>query len=259
MSRPPQLPPKYVNVSSRAVYDKEMPKSVLVTYIRLKGLAWQNGGLHTPLLPIGDLFEITGLERRSFYQHLRWLKEMGWLRSESPRPGHAVLYFNDPADEEPPVQKNALPLDVVNHSKTLEEEEKGEEQHHVVFDSEGGVGGDAAGAEICTALVAAGVAFSQARRLVRRYPAELIRLKLDVYRQALRRGAAEGVGWLVDSIREGWETPAWYEPDPDSEFSRRRYLGGEFAAVSERQMAEDERRRYIDSIRRSQADLEDVR
>lgn len=181
-----ETPPKYVNTPSSVVYDLEIPSSMIVTYIRLRGLAWRNKGLFTPPLHLDELLEITGLKRRAFYQHLSGLRETAPLRWESPQPGHLVLFFDDSDELCELVQKNALkstgserrePIDaavkpgetptsggerrsvqknaqrlinvVVNPSSISRSiDESGEQQHSLLL--EGGLGGDGFGAEKCT-------------------------------------------------------------------------------------------------------------
>lgn len=209
------VPPKYVNAPTSVVYDPGMPRALIVTYIRLRGLAWRNKDRFTPPMRIEKLLEITGLKRRAFYQHLSELRETGPLRWESPQPGHLVLYFDesDRSRASPPdlVQKNAQPLVVVNPSLNPDSDsEDSKIQHQHGLDLEGGVGGEENRAAICTALIKAGVAKQRAPALAAAYSEHYLQQKLDYYMWAINHGRAANVGWLIRAIEEDWPPPHHY-------------------------------------------------
>jgi len=213
------IPPKYVNVEAPIVYDTSIPSSMLVTYLRLKGLSWKHQGLRTDTISLENLLEITGLKRRAFYEHLRGLSEMVPLRWESRQPGYLVLFFDAlPASGKCPdisVQKNAQPLVVVNKDSL------NKDSNLLLNESlEGGVGGDEISAEKCTApvqknaqlLQEAGVSRGVAEKLVFDLPSERIEHALNVYRQMKDNGKAQGAGWLVRFLEEGWPDPPDFVP-----------------------------------------------
>jgi hypothetical protein len=207
------VPPKYVNAPTSVVYDPDMPRALIVTYIRLRGLAWRNKDRFTPPMRIEKLLEITGLKRRAFYQHLSELRETGPLRWESPQPGHLVLYFDESdrsrGSPQELVHKNAQPLVVVNSSLNSDSENSEIQQHHGL-DLEGGVGGEEIGAGICTALIKAGVVKERAPALASAYSAHYLMQKIDYYMWAINHGQAANVGWLIRAIEEDWPAPHRY-------------------------------------------------
>lgn len=212
------VPPKYVNAPTSIVYDPDMSRALIVTYIRLRGLAWRNKDRFTPPMRIEKLLEITGLRRRAFYQHLSELRETGPLRWESPQPGHLVLYFDESdrshASPQELVQKNAQTLVVVNSSlnpdSDSDDSENLQQQHDL--GSEGGMGGEEIGAEICTALIKAGVAKERAPALASAYSDHYLKQKIDYYIWAIKHGQAANVGWLIRAIEEDWSAPHRYTP-----------------------------------------------
>lgn len=213
------VPPKYVNAPVSVVYDPDLPRALIVTYVRLRGLAWKNKDRFTPPMRIEALLEITGLKRRAFYQHLSELRESGPLRWESPQPGHLVLYFDESERSEAAlcqeVQKNAQALVVVNHLKKSDSFGTYEEEQQLGLDSEGGVGGDEISAEICTALINAGVVKERAATLATAYSTHYLQQKLDFFRWAFDHGQAESSGWLVRAIEGDWPAPHGYVPPED--------------------------------------------
>ena len=59
-----QLPPRGILVSPRMIYYPQLPPSVILTWIQLRGLAW--GGTVTPPLCMQELAEVTGRVRRRY-------------------------------------------------------------------------------------------------------------------------------------------------------------------------------------------------
>lgn len=208
------VPPKYVNAPVSVVYDPNLPRALIVTYVRLRGLAWKNKDRFTPPMRIEELLEITGLKRRAFYQHLSELRETGPLRWESPQPGYLVLFFDDrESTSSDLVQKNAQLLVVVNHQEDSDSvSEAYERKQQPGLGLEGGVGGDEIGAEICTELIEAGVVRERAAALTAAYSRSYLQQKLDFYLWALDHDQAGSPGWLVRAIEGDWPAPHGYVP-----------------------------------------------
>ena len=91
--QPVVIPPKYVNVPSRLVYDKDLPEQVRSTYIQLYGLSWQSYG-HLEIT-WEDLIELTGKSRTILYGHLAVLRSNGWLRFSHSRKRMLIVQFTD--------------------------------------------------------------------------------------------------------------------------------------------------------------------
>lgn len=224
----PMLPPDYVNIDSSILYDQAIPNSMLVTYMRLRGLAWKHHGEYTEAISMEKVLEILGLKKRAMWQHLSGLKKLAPLRWESPQPGHFVFFFDrseaeSGPDPPPSVQKNALALnDDVKDFKDSSDSESEELKHH--HDSQvfnGGVPwGDSASAKKCTALVQKnaleleehGITHKQALFLAGKHDPDRIRHALDVFRSMKATGKAQGPAWLRQFLEEDWPDPPEYKP-----------------------------------------------
>ena len=90
MSRP-EIPPKYVIVPARLVYDQRLSGAVFQTYVQLRGLAW--GKHETPAVTMDDLKVITGKGRSTLYGHMTLLRSRGALLWRSAGKGTLILSF----------------------------------------------------------------------------------------------------------------------------------------------------------------------
>ena len=99
--QPVVIPPKYVNVPSRLVYDKGLPEQVRNTYIQLYGLSWQSYG-HLEIT-WEELIELTGKSRTILYGHLAVLGINGILTNAGQVIGDAAVLavFPDPSEADP--------------------------------------------------------------------------------------------------------------------------------------------------------------
>jgi len=73
------LPPRYVVAPARLVY-ADLPRSIVLTGIRLWGLAWRHNYEYTGAVTEEDLLELLGLRRRQLFEHLKRLVSIGVLR-----------------------------------------------------------------------------------------------------------------------------------------------------------------------------------
>ena len=86
-----QLPPRGVLVSPRMIYYPQLPPSVILTWIQLRGLAW--GGTVTPSLSMQELAEVTGKSQATIYKHLVILRQIQRLYWRSAGDGSIVVFF----------------------------------------------------------------------------------------------------------------------------------------------------------------------
>jgi hypothetical protein len=89
---PPYLPPRGVWTPTAIAYDKEISAAALNTWIKLKGLAWENGS--TPEITMNDIQQITGKGHSVIYGHMTLLRAKGALRWRSIENGKLVVSFD---------------------------------------------------------------------------------------------------------------------------------------------------------------------
>lgn len=85
-------------------------------------------------------------------------------------------------------------------------------------------------------LRSAGVYLKTAQALIANHPAEVIEQHLDFYRYALEKNLAQGPGWLVLSLKEGWPAPLGYV----AKGGRERYAQWERVGLRDEEDADDE-------------------
>ena len=73
------VPPRYVVAPAALVY-ADLPRTIVVTGIRIWGLAWRHNYEYTGPIEEEDLLELLGLRRRQLFEHLRRLMSTGMLR-----------------------------------------------------------------------------------------------------------------------------------------------------------------------------------
>jgi len=73
------VPPRYVVAPAALVY-ADLPRSIVLTGIRIWGLAWRHNYEYTGVLIEEDLLELLGLRRRQLFEHLKRLVDTGVLR-----------------------------------------------------------------------------------------------------------------------------------------------------------------------------------
>ena len=73
------VPPRYVVAPARLVY-ADLPRSIVLTGIRVWGLAWRHNYEYTGPVTEEDLLELLGLRRRQLFEHLKRLVSIGVLR-----------------------------------------------------------------------------------------------------------------------------------------------------------------------------------
>jgi DNA-binding MarR family transcriptional regulator len=76
------LPPRYVKLSAREVYDSDLPDALFRTLAQIRGLAYRFGGKRTPPLTVDDLIAMRGRSRAAVYKHLAELRRRGIIRTE---------------------------------------------------------------------------------------------------------------------------------------------------------------------------------
>jgi hypothetical protein len=76
------LPPRYVKLPAREVYDPDLPDAVFRTLAQIRGLAYRFGGKHTPPLTVDDLIAVRGRSRAAIYKHLAELRRRGIIRTQ---------------------------------------------------------------------------------------------------------------------------------------------------------------------------------
>ena len=92
----PTIPPKFINIPAGIAYRRDLPASVILTYIQLRGLAWDSKGALK--VDWNDLFYILGKPRTTIYRHLAKLASSNWLRFNSTHRRLLVVYFSGPGE-----------------------------------------------------------------------------------------------------------------------------------------------------------------
>lgn len=107
------LPHKYIPtpawVSASAFEARPEKRALLGNYIRLLSLSWNRSDKSTPPMREEDCYEFLGLKRRQFFEIIKEMEGMRWLRSERPRPGFVQFFFHgdDPATAALPANEPA--------------------------------------------------------------------------------------------------------------------------------------------------------
>lgn len=96
---PTLLPARGVWIPAAIAYDKEIPASALDTYVKLKGLAWQNG---TVEITMPELQAITGKGHSVLYGHMALLRDRCALRWRATGRGTLMVSFEDDTFSEKP-------------------------------------------------------------------------------------------------------------------------------------------------------------
>ena len=75
------FPPRYINVSVKAILDADLSDGAARTCARLCGLAWESKDENKmpPALTIGELAAICHRRRSAMWAHLRILRERGYI------------------------------------------------------------------------------------------------------------------------------------------------------------------------------------
>lgn len=92
----PTIPPKYINVPAAVAFQKKLPPAVILTYLQIRGLAWDSKGVFEA--DWDDIFEILGKPRTTIYRHLARLASSGWLRFNSTHRRVLMVYFSGSGD-----------------------------------------------------------------------------------------------------------------------------------------------------------------
>lgn len=95
----PLLPPRGVFVPTAIAYNHEMPASVALTWIQLRGLAWSES--ETPPLSMGQLADLTGKSPSTLYGHMALLRQWGALRWRPSEKGTFIVSFEADPEGEP--------------------------------------------------------------------------------------------------------------------------------------------------------------
>ncbi len=67
-----RLLPRHIFVPTAILYNKELPAAVALTWIQLRGLAWD--GWITPPLPLQAILKLTHKSKSTLYSHLALLE-----------------------------------------------------------------------------------------------------------------------------------------------------------------------------------------
>ena len=96
------------------IYNREVPPSVVYTWIQLRGLAWDRE--ETPAISMPQLSDLTGKSQSTLYGHMALLRSWGALRMRPSVKGTFIVSF--PADSgEFYLDGNSLPPDSENPEK----------------------------------------------------------------------------------------------------------------------------------------------
>jgi len=140
----PLLPPRGLFVKTEMIFDLDIPAALLVTWIRLRALAY--GQQETPPVSIKQLAELFGMSTPSVYGHMAALRRKGALRWRSSECGTIIVSFDSGDTDitnqgeilnykklESPVNINLLnPLKALSskrHSLTLNESTGGQSEN----------------------------------------------------------------------------------------------------------------------------------
>ncbi|MBX3046952.1 MAG: hypothetical protein KF698_08160 [Anaerolineales bacterium] len=231
------VPPVYVNSPASIVYSRD-PKATPVvkqTYYQLRGLAWQHKYQHTPPLDLGELLSFLGTEhdgerkpmgRSTFYEHIKTMTELGWLRSESIGGGKVRILFQQQSPQirtdfsSPQKWTESTNLDSFTGSSARISTATADKQTDLDFGS--------AVAVLNTPLerakyeVLSAISEPERSRLARELNKTPEQIQADIARW--RQKGTPGIGLLVTMLRN--DAP---ELDPNSEEARQKYVSGDFA------------------------------
>jgi hypothetical protein len=98
----PLLPPRGVFIPTHMVYNSQLPPALLVTWIQLRGLAWD--GWVTPSLSMQELATLTGKRQATLYRHMSQLRHLGALSWHTTESGLIIVSFFD----EPPKERRSM-------------------------------------------------------------------------------------------------------------------------------------------------------
>jgi len=135
----PLLPPQYVNIPTTLAY-ADLPRAVIVTGLRITGLAWQHHYERTDPIDTTDLCAICDIGRSQLYDHLSQLLDAGMLQYTK-MAGQFIFTFH--RDRPSPVFRTDGALSAADYPDT-ESSEIQQQQYSHGFDFEGGCGGVAA-------------------------------------------------------------------------------------------------------------------
>jgi hypothetical protein len=99
------------------IYNREVPPSVVYTWIQLRGLAWDR--METPQVSMAQLSDLTGKSQSTLYAHMALLRSWGALRMRPSVKGSIIVAF--PADTgEFFLDGNSLPAQLANRNMDSE-------------------------------------------------------------------------------------------------------------------------------------------
>jgi hypothetical protein len=87
----PQLPPRGIFVPTRMIFYPDLPSAVLVTWIKLRSLAWD--GWVTPALSISEIASLIGIHPDRLNKHLSNLQDISALACRSDGNGRILVSF----------------------------------------------------------------------------------------------------------------------------------------------------------------------
>jgi len=110
----PLLPPRGIFIPTMMIYNREVPPSVVYTWIQLRGLAWDRE--ETPAISMPQLSDLTGKSQSTLYGHMALLRSWGALRMRPSVKGTFIVSF--PVDSgEFYLDGDSLPPDSRNSEK----------------------------------------------------------------------------------------------------------------------------------------------
>lgn len=229
----PLIPPRYVNAPSTLIYS-DLPKSIIVTGLRIWGLGWKYDYRKTGLIPLDRLCEILDLSRTQLYEHLARLVATGVLRYTN-IDGQFTFLFERGAVIEgdltgearagpSPENRTDGTIDVVDDSSiSTRYKNHHEQQQQDTHASRGGCGGSGElsgkpdGVRILDAM---GVAEPTRSRLLDLE--HVTEEYLSAWRAWFESQDELGVGWVITQMQQGIEPPESQEQSERAE--RQRYL-----------------------------------
>lgn len=96
------LPPRGIFIPTHLIFHPDLPSAVLVTWIRLRYLAWE--GWTTPPLKVAELASHIGIHPSRLHRHLAQLQDLSALSCRITGQGKVILSF----PEEPIVKLDNL-------------------------------------------------------------------------------------------------------------------------------------------------------
>ena len=172
----------------------------------------------------------TGVGRGTVIKAINLLEEAGLLTKKR-RFGNSTIYTltssnvrkskNCTTEGKPPEVQN---LDYQkSKNETIEVQKLDTNQYEDNQDKESNQEEDI---NINASLQKLGIKPSAIKTLINEKTIERLQHGIDVYEQGLLRKKELKPGWFMDFINEDWDDPSWYEPDPDNDTARQRYLNG---------------------------------